>query len=300
MDKVTGTIDKNAKMTADAINNTKERAKQGFNNSKEGAKQGLASTKNFFKSGSVLSQIVIVILIFILIIIIIEIIKAVYLRIKNGHEGKPWLVKGIKSAKTMKVIPQDPSHDDSVLIKRSSNESKGIEFTYVLWIYVNDWDYKYGDWKHVFHKGNQDSWPNRAPGVWLAPKTNAMRIYMNTYSEIAQYIDIDNIPLHKWMHLTIMAYSNKIDIFINGFLKKQLILNGIIRQNYGDLYVNSFGGYDGFLSNMRYYDYAISLNTIENIIRQGPSSKSSTCTSLQKDGSTPPYLSSNWWLTYKY
>ena len=48
----------------------------------------------------------------------------------------------------------------------------------------------------------------------------------------------------------IKPYSNKLDVFINGFLKKQLILNGIPKQNYGDVYINSFGGYDGFLSEL--------------------------------------------------
>ena len=180
-------------------------------------------------------------------------------------------------------------------MKRSKNEGDGIEFTYASWLYVNDWSYKYGDWKHVYHKGNSDSWPNRAPGVWFHPKKNTLRVYMNTYNQIADYVDIDNIPLHKWMHLTVMCYGNKLDVFINGFLKKQLILNGIPKQNYGDVYINSFGGYDGFLSEMRYYDYAISMPDLEDIIRSGPSSAPCVDT-----GSKPPYLSPNWWLTYKY
>ena len=47
-------------------------------------------------------------------------------------------------------VYQDPKTNGSKTIKRSKNESNGIEFTYVTWIYVNDWAYKYGDWKHIF------------------------------------------------------------------------------------------------------------------------------------------------------
>ena len=59
-------------------------------------------------------------------------------------------------------------------------------------------EYKVGEWKHVFHKGNKTSFPNRAP-VWIHPNNNALRIYMNTYDNPLEYVDIDNIP-RKWFH----------------------------------------------------------------------------------------------------
>ena len=62
-------------------------------------------------------------------------------------------------------------------------------------MYIDNWDYKTGVWKHVFHKGNDDSWPDRAPGVWIHPDKNALRVYMNTYKKINEYLDIPNIPI---------------------------------------------------------------------------------------------------------
>ena len=268
---------------------------QGLDKTKELSKKSYESTKTFFTSGSALSQCVIVVLIFIAIIIVSQILRGIVTRIRNNRLGKPYLVKGTKEAKKRKIIPQDPSVSNSITLKRSRNESEGIEFTYTAWLWINDYSYKYGEWKHVFHKGNEDSWPNRAPGVWLHPTKNIMRVYMNSYNQIANYVDIDNIPLNKWMHLTIICNSNKLDIFINGFLKKQLILDGVPKQNYGDVYINAFGGYDGFLSEMRYYDYSINMAQLESIIRSGPSTAPCVDT-----GARPPYLSPNWWLTYKY
>lgn len=268
---------------------------QGLDKTKEASQKAYANTKQFFNSGSVLSQCVIVFLIFLAIIIVSQVLKGIVVRIRNNRLGKPYLVKGTKEAKKRKIIPQDPSVANSITLKRSRNESEGIEFTYTAWLWINDYSYKYGEWKHVFHKGNEDSWPNRAPGVWLHPTKNSMRVYMNSYNQIANYVDIDNIPLNKWMHVTIICNSNKLDILINGFLKKQLILDGIPKQNYGDVYINAFGGYDGFLSEMRYYDYSISMAQLEDIIRSGPSTAPCVDT-----GARPPYLSPNWWLTYKY
>lgn len=292
VNNTSSTIDNAGSTIGDAL-------KTGASSSNTGAKNtaaaGLGKVKDFFKSGSILSQIVIIIIVFFLIILIVQLIIGIVTRIKDNKEAKPWLVKGTKECKSQLIIYQDPKTSGSKTLKRSKNESEGIEFTYVGWIYVNDWAYKYGDWKHIFHKGNPDSWPNRAPGVWFHPKKNTLRVYMNTYNQIADYVDIDNIPLHKWMHLTVMCHNNKLDVFINGFLKKQLILNGIPKQNYGDVYINSHGGFDGFLSEMRYYDYAVSMPVLEDIIRSGPSTAPCVDT-----GARPPYLSPNWWLTYKY
>lgn len=268
---------------------------QGIEKTKELSKQSYENVKNFFASSSVISQCVIVVLIFLAIIMVSNILKSIINRISLNSSGKPYLVKGTKDAKKRKIIPQDPSVSNSITLKRSRNEREGIEFTYATWLWISDYSYKYGEWKHVFHKGNEDSWPNRSPGVWLHPTKNILRVYMNSYNKIANYVDIDNIPLNKWMHLTIICNSNKLDIFINGFLKKQLILDGIPKQNYGEVYINAFGGYDGFLSEMRYYDYSINMAQLESIIRSGPSNAPAVDT-----GARPPYLSPNWWLTYKY
>ena len=73
-----------------------------------------------------------------------------------------------------------------------------MEFTFSTWIFVEDYEYRKGKWKHVFHKGNASSWPNRCPGVWLHPNDNALRVYLNTYNDVSNHVDIDNIPIAKW------------------------------------------------------------------------------------------------------
>ena len=52
-------------------------------------------------------------------------------------------------------------------------------------------EYKVGEWKHVFHKGNKTGYPNRCPGVYIHPTKNTLRIYTNTYDKILEYVDID-------------------------------------------------------------------------------------------------------------
>ena len=67
--------------------------------------------------------------------------------------------------------------------------------------------YNKGKWKHVFHKGNDSSYPNRAPGVWIHPTKNSLRIYMNTFDNILDYIDVDDVPVKKWFCVQVMIQN---------------------------------------------------------------------------------------------
>ena len=222
-------------------------------------------------------------------------------------DRSPLLIPHTKNAKHTVIVSQDPDSINYIPIKRSDNE-EGIEFAYSFWSLILDYDYKNGEWKHMFHKGNSSSYPNRAPGVWLHPNENKMRIYMNTFDNILEYIDIDDIPVKKWFSTTIMlqnasTHSDKtkdvkvsdgpshiMDVYINGNLKKSKLLTSIPRQNNGDLWVNLFGGFSGYISRLQYYSYAPDYTEVEAYLKQGPSEMTA-----QDTGEMPPYLDDKWW-----
>ena len=147
-------------------------------------------------------------------------------------------------------------------------------------------EYKVGEWKHVFHKGNKTSFPNRAPGVWIHPNNNALRIYMNTYENPLEYIDLDNIPVRKWFHIAISLNHKYLDIYFNGQLRKRKELDSLPRQNYGDFWAGLFGGFEGYISKLQYHRKALDYKEIENIVREGPDACGDT-------GEYP--LDDSWW-----
>ena len=250
----------------------------------------LGDIENGTYEPSMINQLLLAVTTIVLIILIVNVFRIIAMNIKGRLYGSPWIIKDTKDGRHSLIVSQDPNDEDSVPLQRSLNERSGLEFTYSLWLFIEDWEYKKGAWKHVFHKGNADSWPNRAPGVWLAPNDNDMRIYMNTFDNIAQYVEIDNIPVGKWFHLGIVLKETTMDAYINGFLKKRVVMNGIPKQNFGNLYVNSFGGFSGYISRMRYYDYAVHFEQLEKDIETGPSMKMPY--SAQQ---SPPYLAPYWW-----
>ena len=65
--------------------------------------------------------------------------------------------------------------------------------------------------------------------------------------------------------------------------------------NYGNVYINMFNGFDGFISNMRYWNKAISQYELEDLCDIGPSK--SPCT---QPGAKPPYLSKDYWMKTEF
>lgn len=222
---------------------------------------------------------------------VIRFSRTITKRYNNYKMSTPWILEGTKSGNKRMIVLQDPSKENSITLGRSENEKAGLEFTYSFWMHINDWSYKYGQWKHIMHKGNDSSWPNRSPGVWLHPKKNAMRVYMNTFKNIAEFTDIHDLPLGKWFHVAIAVRQRNLDIFINGNLVKRHTLEGIPKQNYGDLYINAWRGFGGFMSRIRYHDYYISFSEMDNALSIEPS-----VSGCVDSNDVPPYFSPNWWL----
>jgi len=251
--------------------------------------------RGFVNGDGLSSKITKVVLMSVLLVILIEIFKKMYFNYKRYAKSSPYLLDGTKNAKKRLVILQDPSKAGSVTLERSVNESGGLEFSYSMWMFIDDWTYKYGKWKHILHKGNATSWPLRAPGLWLHPKKNAMRVYMNTFKNIGEYADINNIPLNKWFHISVCVRQRNMDLFLNGNLVKRQELQGLPKQNDGDIYINSFRGFSGYMSNIKYNDYYLSFSEMDHMNSLGPSTELPNESVSDK----PPYLSYNWWANSK-
>ena len=265
---------RNKAIAVGMMNNTMVKAEAMYNN---------------IKSSTTLMTIIKVIGGIIIFMVIVHIVKKMYLSYKNYYLNSPYLLEGTKNAKHARVISQNPENTNYIAIKKSENRD-GIEFTYSWWFMIDNFTYKKGEWKHMFHKGNASSYPNRAPGVWIHPEENIIRIYMNTQSNILKHIDVDNIPVRKWVHMAIILKNKVMEVYVNGYMKTRKDFTSLPRQNDGDFWMNMFGGFEGYMSRLRYYSYAIDYNELDNTISKGPSG--SACIDT---GESPPYLDDNWW-----
>jgi hypothetical protein len=199
------------------------------------------------------------------------------------------------------VVPQDPTNKDALPIVRSNNQSKGIEFTWSFWIYINELGTDSKKYQHIFNKGDNTynsstnlSSINNAPGVYLGPANNNLHIVMDTVngSDTNKTIDIDNIPIRKWVHVAIRMQNLVLDVYVNGVVSSRLILNNVPKQNYNDVYICQSGGFAGKLSNLRYLSYAMNVFEINNVVLGGPNL---TVTDNTSKSSGYTYLSTSWY-----
>lgn len=195
------------------------------------------------------------------------------------------LLDGVKKATEAYVITQDPLSGLYIPINRSDGQ-EGIQFSYSLWMYIENIDSKQ-EKQSVFHKGNVDGYPLMCPAVFL--RGNTLRVHMNTLEQIDEYLDIPEIPVRKWLHLTLVINNKNMDIYINGYLKDRKELTSLPKQNTGNFWCNMNGGFDGYVSRIKYSPYALGLNEIISDVEEGPSK--SACVST---GDKPPYFDRSW------
>ena len=70
--------------------------------------------------------------------------------------------------------------------------------------------------------------------------------------------------------------------------------------NDGDLYITQFGGFNGFLSRFRYYNYAIDPFELDLICKMGPSSTTPVQDLSSGGNGGVSYLSPNYWFNYAF
>lgn len=259
--------------------------------------QGTFGTKEFLQSNSLVAKFAFLLLVIVGFMILLR-VGIFLISLMFNHSDSPHLIDGMVDAKQMIIIPQDPSSNGAITIHRSNDATNGIEFTWSVWIYIDNLQYLEGQYKHIFYKGNSNletnglNFPNNAPGLYIAPNTNALVVMMNTYDVINQETVIPDIPLNKWVNVIIRCQNTTLDVYINGTITRSVQLTGIPKQNYGDVYVAMNGGFDGNISNLWYYNYALGTSEIQNISKNGPN------TTIVNSGSlslkNPNYLSLRW------
>jgi hypothetical protein len=215
--------------------------------------------------------------------------------------NSPHLIDGMVDATQMIVFPQDPSNNGAVTIYRSVNASDGIEFSWSVWIFINNLQYLEGQYKHIFYKGNANlesnglNFPNNSPGLYLAPNTNSLVVMMNTFNVINEEITIPDIPINKWVNVIIRCQNTTLDVYINGTITRSVQLTGVPKQNYGDVYLGMNGGFNGYISNLWYYNYALGTVAIQNLVAKGPNTKMIGANGLSNKLAN--YLSLRWFFT---
>jgi hypothetical protein len=266
------------------------------------------ASSEFLESNSLIARFSFVLIVVIIFMILLRI--GIYLvgYFSRPNEN-PYVVKGLLPGSNSVRVTQDPKISDSVTILRSNNQKTGIEFTWCIWLNISMINTSSTQiaYQHIFNKGDNNygtdgiAQINNGPGMYLKTSNDpTLRVVMNTVSPTTpvQTVDINNIPLKKWFHVILRMQNNLMDVYINGVVTQRVTFPYVPKQNYQDVYVcqnNGIStGFSGNLSDLRYYDRALNIFQITNIVSAGPNLTTSGLSSATANyGST--YLSSMWY-----
>tara|TARA_B110000037_G_scaffold139631_1_gene157924 strand:- start:294 stop:1436 length:1143 start_codon:yes stop_codon:yes gene_type:complete len=268
------------------------------------------------KSYNIPSFIKIIIIVLILLMILYFCYVFIY-DYSNTYNNSPYLIETISDGTQTKIIEGNK-------IPLSSDGRYGREFSYSFWIYIKNSNYGYttatdcqsnkSGLKHIFHKGssgidttcavdssesteikkNYNNLPVlQYPGVWLDSEKNDLVFNVNTQNTPNNYdIRLTNIPIDKWVHITFILINNNIDLYVNCNLKRRYTLDSVPKINYGNFFISNYGGFLGYLSKLRYYNYALEPFAIMNLCKVMPDNVSK----LQTDKEVNiPYLADDYW-----
>jgi hypothetical protein len=265
--------------------------------------RGSFGTRGFLESNSLVAKFAFLLLVVFGFIIFLQLGITILSKVFKPSES-PHLIDGMVDAKQMIIFPQDPSNNGAVTIYRSVNATQGLEFTWSVWIFISDLQGNSGTYKHIFSKGNSNLdkngliTPNNAPGLYIVPNTNALVVKMNTFDVINEEIIIPDIPINKWVNVIIRCENTKLDVYINGTVTRSIDLVGVPKQNYGDVHVAMNGGFDGYISNLWYYNYALGTAAIQRLVESGPNTKMIGSSGIADK--TRDYLSLRWFFAVSH
>ncbi len=285
--------------------------KEGLNDAvSEFSSSGIADVGSaFLDTNSMVAKFVFLIVVLIAFFLLMN-LGIYFISLFTTVDKSPYIFKGMYATTKKVHIKQDPKLSGSKPIYRSNDENKGIEFTWSSWLKLDTVDGN-DDIKHIYNKGSEplefndggggDNYAlKNCPGVYVTNNSSGntlqLKIKIDTIGGGGQPIIIKDLPIKRWFHLAIRLQNKIIDVYINGTITTRVPFTEVPDQNYGDTFIG-YHGYDGYVSNLRYFDNALSVFQISNIVMSGPNL--SNPEENQEIGNAN-YLSGSWYTKDSY
>jgi len=184
-------------------------------------------------------------------------------------------LSGLSSGQTMQKI-------EATSLASSTSSGSTSNFTYSIWFFIDDWNYRYGEPKVIFGRmtsGNADKEP--CPSVVLGPLQNNIIVSLAVYpgldeepadgtNYIVHNCAIANVPIQKWSNFFISVYGRTLDIYLDGKLVRTCVLPGVAKIDANaPVYITPNGGFSGWTSKFQYWPESSDPQKAWNIYKAG-------------------------------
>lgn len=149
----------------------------------------------------------------------------------------------------------------------SSSTGNTSNFTYSIWFYIDDWNYRYGEPKVIFGRMSTTTPQYPCPTVILDAVQNNVAVSLAVYPgkdnpddedgttpAINYTCGIANVPIQKWCNLFISVYGRTLDLYLDGKMVRTCVLPGTTKVDFNaPVYVTPMGGFSGWTANLQYW-----------------------------------------------
>jgi len=159
----------------------------------------------------------------------------------------------------------------SLVVTSPSNPNNNSNYTYSLWFYIDEWNYRYGEEKDLLVVMDKDN--NPCPKISLDKVQNDVNINVTCYSSngpINHECKIRNVAIQSWNNLIVSLYGRTLDVYLDGKLVRTCLLPGVAKINNNEkLSITPNGGFAGWTSSFVYHSEASNPVQAYNIYKDG-------------------------------
>ena len=184
-------------------------------------------------------------------------------------------LSSLTSGQTMQTIqPSD--------LASSSNSGNTSNFTYSIWFFIEDWNYRYGEPKVIFGRMTTGSGQKEpCPSVVLGPIQNNIVVSLAVYpgldevpedgsNFIVHNCPVANVPIQRWCNVLISVFGRTLDLYLDGKLVRTCVLPGVAKIDASaPVYITPMGGFSGWTSRFQYWPDSSDPQKAWNIYKAG-------------------------------
>lgn len=199
-----------------------------------------------------------------------------------------YIIAGYIFPKTTQLSTMtDGTKSQTIEANNLPTNKNSLNYTYSTWIYVEDWNYKFGEKKTIL--GRLDSNKSPSPSIELGAMDNDLTISISCYPKngsgdlntssavsndnikpIIHKCKVQNIPLQRWVNIIASLYGRTLDVYIDGKLVKTCLLPGVAKiAQAAPVIVTPNGGFSGWTSNFQYWATSTSPQQAYDIYKNG-------------------------------
>jgi len=178
----------------------------------------------------------------------------------------------------------DPKIIPGGLVPPSSGKYGG-NYGIQWWMFIQDWDTKFGQEKPVIKRGDN-------PYVYLHPTENSLCVKIGIFSGGSGYsMDsapaptgsdgsatddsytciVKNVPLQTWFCVSLSVSGRNVDIYKDGLLVRSCLLPGVPRLPQGNLEIMPSGGFSGNVIDVYHFSRALKPADAQGFCAKGTS-----------------------------